>query len=214
MTEQTWQESLNTFLAERFWPDDQLLTDLRADIAERAPRINISAEAGAALATFVRAVGASRVLEVGTLFGYSGTWLARALPEGGHLDTLELSPLHAEAARGWFDRAGLGDRVTVHLGDAQESLAGLEGPYDIAFIDADKEGYPSYLEHALRLVRPGGVIFADNIYQRGGLVQSEEGNSSARAIREFVERIASEPRLASTVLPIGDGLSMSVVAAG
>jgi caffeoyl-CoA O-methyltransferase len=213
MTEPTLHDALNAYLAERFWADDQLLQDLRADIAARAPRINISAEAGAALATFVHAIKATRILEVGTLFGYSGTWLARALPRDGHLDTLELSPMHAEAARGWFDRAGLGDRVTVHLGDAGKTLAGLQGPYDLVFIDADKEGYPSYLEHALRLLRPGGLVLADNIFQRGRLADSDEGDSSVQGIRTYVERIASDPRLHSTVLPLGDGLSLSVVSA-
>jgi caffeoyl-CoA O-methyltransferase len=213
MTEQTTQAALDAYLAGRFWAEDQLLKDLRADIAARAPRINISPEAGAALATLVHAVRATRVLEVGTLFGYSGTWLARALPEGGHLDTLELSPVHAEAARQWFDRAGLDGKVTVHLGDAGETLATLAGPYDMVFIDADKEGYPSYLDHALRLVRPGGLILADNIHQRGRLAAAAQDDGSVRAIQAYVERIATDPRLQSTVLPLGDGLSLTVVSA-
>ena len=158
---------LDAYLAALFWPEDGLLTDLGRDIAARGPQIQVSAEEGRLLALLVTATGARRVLEVGTLYGYSGVWMARALGPGGHLDTVERSPAHAEAARRWFERAGLGDRVTVHEGAAMEVLPGLAPGYDLAFIDAAKSEYCAYLDHALRLVRPGGLILADLLISRG-----------------------------------------------
>ena len=113
---------LEQYLEEHYWAEDDLLRALRADIAERGPQIQVSAEAGRLLSLLVRAVGATRVLEVGTLFGYSGIWIARELPEGGHLDTIEIETLHAEAAEHWFQRAGLADKVTVHRGAGADVL--------------------------------------------------------------------------------------------
>ncbi|ASO22794.1 putative O-methyltransferase YrrM [Actinoalloteichus hoggarensis] len=204
------------FWADRFWAEDDLLAALRADIAARAPRIQIQAEAGAALTTLLMAAGARRVLEIGTLFGYSGVWIGRALPEDGTLDTLELSPTHAEAAREWFDRAGLGAKVTVHVGAALDTLRTLTGPYDAVFLDADKTEYPDYLDRCLPLLRPGGLLIADNLFRRGAVAGEPEAPDSAvdersAAVRVFADRIASDPRLQSTVLPLGDGLSVSVL---
>jgi predicted O-methyltransferase YrrM len=136
--------------------------------------------------------------------------MARALPPGGHLDTIEFTPLHAGAAREWFERAGLGTRVTVHEGAALEVLPRLEGPYDLAFFDAAKAEYCDYLEHALRMVRPGGLILADNVFWNGR-VASESDDEDVRGIRDYNARIASDPRLSSSVIPVGDGLSVSVV---
>lgn len=205
------EDTLNSFLGEKFWAEDDLLRNLRADLAERAPTINIDAETGATIATVLKAAGAKRVLEVGTLFGYSGVWIARALPADGHLDTLELNEMHATAAAEWFAKAGLSDRVTVHQGPALTTLESLTGPYDAAFIDADKENYPAYFDHALRLVRPGGMIMADNIHRRGALVNSSVDDEGMRAIRELIDRLAAEPRVHSTVLGVGDGVSLSVL---
>ncbi|APU17631.1 MULTISPECIES: O-methyltransferase [Actinoalloteichus] len=201
------------FWADRFWAEDELLTALRADIAARAPKIQIQAEAGAALTTLLMAAGARRVLEIGTLFGYSGVWIGRALPADGTLDTLELSPAHAEAAREWFERAGLGSKVTVHVGAALDTLGTLTGPYDAVFIDADKTEYPDYLDRCLPLLRPGGLLIADNLFRRGAVAAStgEGVDERAAAVRVFAERIAGDPRLQSTVLPLGDGLSVSVL---
>ncbi|AOS65785.1 O-methyltransferase [Actinoalloteichus hymeniacidonis] len=199
------------FWADRFWAEDELLTALRADIVARAPQIQIKAEAGAALATLLRAAGARRVLEIGTLFGYSGVWIGRALPSDGRLDTLELSAEHAEAARGWFDRAGLGEQVTVHVGAALDTLRTLSGPYDAVFIDADKTEYPTYLDRCLPLLRPGGLLIADNLFRRGAVADPTVSDPRADAVRVFADRIAADPRLQSTVLPLGDGLSVSVL---
>jgi predicted O-methyltransferase YrrM len=203
---------LDAYLAGLFWPEDGLLTELGRDIAARGPQIQVSAEEGRLLALLVTATGARRVLEVGTLFGYSGIWMARALSPEGRLDTLERSPLHAEAARGWFARAGLDDRVTVHEGAALEVLPGLSPGYDLAFLDAAKSEYCAYLDHCLRLVRRGGLILADNVFRNGRVVQAGgDDDPDVRGIRDFNARITADPRLSSTVIPVADGLSVSVV---
>jgi predicted O-methyltransferase YrrM len=202
---------LEAYLRPLFWPEDGLLADLGRDIAERGPRIQVSAEEGRLLALLVTLSGGRRVLEVGTLFGYSGVWMARALAPGGHLDTVEFTPLHARAARDWFERAGLAGSVTVHEGPALEVLPRLDGVYDLAFFDAAKAEYPAYLDHALRLVRPGGLILADNVFWNGRAARDDGGDADVRGIRDFNARIAADPRLSSTVIPVGDGLSVSVV---
>jgi predicted O-methyltransferase YrrM len=170
----------------------------------------VSAEEGRLLALLVTATRARRVLEVGTLFGYSGVWMARALGPEGHLDTIEFSPMHAGAAREWFSRAGLGSQVTVHEGPALEVLPRLAGPYDLAFFDAAKAEYCDYLDHALRVVRPGGLVLADNVFWNGKVAKASD-DPDVRGIRDYNARIASDPRLSSTVIPVGDGLSVSVV---
>lgn len=210
-TATTVTPELEAYLRPLFWPEDRLLVDLARDLAERGPQIQVSAEEGRLLGMLVALSGARRVLEVGTLFGYSGVWMARALGPDGHLDTVELSPVHAEAAREWFSRAGLSSRVTVHQGPALEVLAGLHGPYDLAFFDAAKAEYCDYLDHALRLVRPGGMILADNVFWNGRVLDGDAADPDVRGIRDYNTRIASDPRLTSTVIPVGDGLSVSVV---
>lgn len=209
-TATTVTPELEAYLRPLFWAEDALLQDLARDIAARGPQIQVSSEEGRLLALLVTAVGAQRVLEVGTLFGYSGVWMARALPPDGHLDTIEYTPLHAGAAREWFERAGLGARVTVHEGAALEVLPRLDGPYDLAFFDAAKAEYCDYLDHALRTVRPGGLILADNVFWNGR-VAADSDDADVRGIRDYNARIASDPRLSSSVIPVGDGLSVSVV---
>src|ERR1700712_2509839 len=153
---------LEQYLAERYWAEDDLLREVRADIAARVPQIQVGAEAGRLLALLVRAAGATRVLEVGTLFGYSGIWMARELAPGGHMDTIEINPMDADAAEHWFERAGLAESVTVHRGGGLDVLATLKGPYDVSFIDADKASYPDYIRLSLEKLRPGGIVIADN----------------------------------------------------
>ncbi len=213
-TATTVTPELEAYLRPLFWPEDGLLEELARDIAARGPQIQVSAEEGRLLAMLVSLTGARRVLEVGTLFGYSGVWMARALAPGGHLDTIELTPLHARAATEWFERAGLADRVTVHRGPALEVLPRLEPAYDLAFFDAAKSEYCDYLDHALRLVRPGGVILADNVFWNGRVTGEGAGDPDVRGIRDYNARIAADPRLQSTVIPVGDGLSVSVVRPG
>ncbi len=200
-----------SWIGERYWSDDELLRDAHRRFAEVGPNIEVSNDTGAFLATLVRASGARRVLEVGTLMGYSAVWMARALPADGHLDTLELVDAHADFAEGLLRDAGLDERVTVHRGLAIETLRTLEGPYDLVFIDADKGGYVDYLERALELVRPGGVIVADNVSWSGRVADPGNEEPDTLALRRYHDAITGNSRLHSNVLPIGDGVAVSVV---
>jgi len=168
------------------------------------PDINVSPNEGRLLQLFAELVGARRILEIGTLGGYSTIHFARVLPDGGTLISLELEERHAEVARANVERAGLADRVEVQVGDARELLAALAendaGPFDLVFIDADKEGYPEYLEWTMRLSRPGSLVLADNTVRGGSVLDPQDG--SARATREFNERVAGDPRLSGIVLPL------------
>jgi predicted O-methyltransferase YrrM len=199
------------WLTERFWRDDEPLLAARERFAELGgPLIEVPNETGALLATLIRASGARRVLEVGTLFGYSAVWMARALPADGTVDTLELLDAHADQAEQLLRETGLAERVTVHRGSAADTLATLTGPYDLAFIDADKERYPDYLEHALRLVRPGGLIIADNVIWSGRVADPGEHEPGTEALRTYLERARAHPQLDTNVLPVGDGVAVSV----
>jgi caffeoyl-CoA O-methyltransferase len=201
---------LEQYLSERYWSEDDLLREVRTDIEQRGPAIQVSAEAGRLLGLLVRLAGATRVLELGTLFGYSGIWMARELPPGGRLDTVEVNPMHADAAEHWFERAGLADRVVVHRGAGLDLLAaGLGGPYDVAFIDADKEGYPEYARIALERLRPGGIVIADNAIRRGRIVQAgvDSGMDGIRALHDL---LSGDSNLVATTVPVGDGLAMAV----
>jgi len=202
-------DELETYLAERYWSEDDVLREVRADIAARGPQIQVSAEAGRLLALLVRAAGATRVLEVGTLFGYSGIWMARELPAGGHLDTIEIEKLHADAAEHWFERAGLAERVTVHRGAGVDVIATLPGPYDVAFIDADKHSYPVYARMALERLRPGGIVIADNAIRNGRIALAAQGEDN-EGIRGLHDLLAGDPDLVATTVPVGDGLAIAV----
>jgi predicted O-methyltransferase YrrM len=169
---------------------------------------------GALLGALVRATGGRAVLEIGTFVGTSAAWMARALAPGGRIDTLEADPARADRAEAFLDQAGLADRVRVHRGPAIETLPGLpDAAYDLCYIDADKAGYPAYLEQSVRLVRPGGLILADNVLSGGrvALPEAERGESAA-ALAEFTRAAIDHPRLVTTVLTIGDGVSLSAVA--
>jgi caffeoyl-CoA O-methyltransferase len=202
-------DPLEQYLSERYWSEDDLLREVRADTAQRGPSIQVSAEAGRLLALFVHALGATRVLEVGTLFGYSGIWMARELPPGGRLDTIEIEKLHADAAEHWFERARLSDRVVVHRGAGVDVLATLPGPYDIAFIDADKANYPHYTRLALERLRPGGLMIADNAI-RGGRIVEAGVNADIDGIRAMHDLLANDSSLVATTLPVGDGMAIAV----
>ena len=206
---------LVAYLGDLFWTEDAVMSALVADLRERGPQIQIGAQSGRLLQVLLAAVGARRVLELGTLFGYSAMWMARALPPDpvGHLDTVELAEMHAEAAERHLGEAGLADRVTVHRGRALEVMATLEGPYDALFIDAVKAEYPTYLDEGLRLVRPGGLILADNVHWSGRVADPLVTDADTTGLREYLRRIASDPRLLSTVVAAGDGLAVSVVRA-
>ena len=170
-------------------------------------------ELGALLEILVRAMGGRRVLEVGTFVGTSAGWMAEGLTDDGRIDTLELDDAHADMAEEFFREAGITDRVRVHRGPAATALAGLApGAYDLCYIDADKGGYIAYLEHAVRLVRPGGLVLADNVLWSGGVaLPAAERDESAEALRAFTTAAMAQPGLRTTVLTIGDGVTLSVV---
>lgn len=180
----------------------------------KLPSINVSASLGKTLHVLALAVGAKRILEIGTLGGYSGIWLASALPADGKMVTLELDPHHAEVAQENFRRAGVGDKVELRIGPALESLTKMaangEGGFDITFIDADKPGYVDYLEKALQLTRKGGLILADNALSHDALTKRDDS-----PIARFNEALAGKNNLASTLIPTLrehiDGLTISVV---
>jgi caffeoyl-CoA O-methyltransferase len=195
---------IDSYIEDLFGVQDAALKRALED-SRRAglPEIQVSPNEGKLLYLLAKMSGARRVLEIGTLGGYSTIWLARALPAGGRLVSLELDEHHAEVARNNLERAGLSERVEVRVGDARESLADLHGTgrvFDLVFIDADKEGYPEYLEWSLKLSRPGTVILADNVI-RGGTVLEPEG-SSGEAVQRFNRRLAEEPRLEAVLLPV------------
>ncbi len=220
MSQETWtavDEYFDGLLAP---PDGALDEAARASREAGLPQISVSPGQGKLLQVLALAVGARRILEVGTLGGYSTIWLARALPPGGRLITLEASPLHAEVAGANIRRAGLAEVVQVRLGPARDTLAELIGaaaePFDLIFIDADKSGYPGYLELSLRLSRRVTMIVGDIVARGGKVADPASDDADVRGVRAFLEQIAAHPRLAGaasqTVGSKGyDGFALAVV---
>jgi len=202
-------------------PSDEILDSvLLANEQASLPAIGVSRLQGKFLEVLVRICGARRVLEIGTLGGYSTIWMARALPEDGRIVTLEFDLHHAEVASANLLRAGVAERVDLRLGPAIESLPKLVGtsdaPFDLIFIDADKESYAEYLDWALKLSRPGTVIVADNVVRDGKVIDPECDDPRVQGIRRFADRLAAEPRLSATVLQtVGikgyDGFAVALV---
>jgi caffeoyl-CoA O-methyltransferase len=212
---------IDDYVEERFAPQDEALeAAVRESRRAGLPEIQVSPNEARLLQLFAEMVGARRILEVGTLGGYSAIHFGRALPEGGGLISLEIDERHAEVARENVERAGLSERVEIRVGDARELLAQIaengEGPFDVVFIDADKEGYPEYLEWALRLTRPGSLILGDNTVRGGSIL--DPADASARATGEFNDGIVRDPRLSAILLPILreriDGLTIALVREG
>lgn len=196
------------YLAARCEGDDAFLRELKA--AARAaglPAISVAPEQAALIQVLLRAAGAREVVEVGTLAGYSAIRMARALPEGGRVRTIEASPAHAAFARGWIARSDVAARVELHEGRGADVLARFAaGGVDAVFLDADKGSYGLYLEHALRLLRPGGLVMVDNAFAFGELFAASPRDPEVLAVRAFNDRIAADRRLAAAIVPIGDGL--------
>jgi len=222
MTQESWA-AVDTYLHDRLVPHDQALAAaLAASEAAGLPAIAVSPTQGKLLQILAQALGARRILEVGTLGGYSAIWMARALPPGGRLVTLEVDARHAEVARANLARAGLAAVAEVRLGPALETLPRLAaegaGPFDLAFIDADKPSNPEYFEWALRLARPGALILVDNVVRDGRVIDAAGGDESVRGVRRLLDRIAAEPRVSATAIQtVGikgwDGLAIARVAA-
>ena len=201
------------YISGLFAPEDELLASLREE-ADRTglPPIAVSADEGRLCKFYSHRSDARRVLEVGTLGGYSAIWMARALPDDGELLTIEIEPKHAEFARRYIERAGLADRIDIRIGRALEVLPSLDGEqFDAVFIDADKEPMPNYFEWALRLLRPGGLLIADNTLWGGKVYDDAEQDEKTTAVREFNRRMATDPRILSILVPTHDGVAIGVV---
>jgi len=197
---------LEEYATELFVQEDPLLAELRAEMEARDfPLIQVPARTGQLLSILVRACGARRVLEVGALGGYSALWMASALPADGRLLTLEKEREHAELAREFIERAGRSEVIEVRVGNATDLLPAVDdqGTWDVVFLDADKERYGFYLKHAERLLRPGGLLLADNVFWQGRILEeSGEADEATRALQEFNRALAGHSSFDATIVPV------------
>jgi predicted O-methyltransferase YrrM len=220
MSQEQWT-AVDRYVAGLGPPADPVLeAALAAQAAAGLPPINVAPNQGRLLQIMARAMGARAILEIGTLGGYSTIWLARALPAGGRLITLEADPRHAEVARANIARAGLAGVVEVRLGPALETLPQLAaagaGPFDLVFIDADKANTAAYFEWALKMTRRGGMIIVDNVVRDGAVIDADSPDASVQGVRRFMDALAGEPRLTATAIQtVGskgyDGLAIATV---
>ena len=216
----TWTRVDRYFTEALIRPDRGLDAALETNRNSDLPAIDVTALQGRFLEMLVSVSGARRVLEIGTLGGYSTIWLARSLPRDGVVVTLEIDPKHAAIARKNIATAGFADRVDLRVGPAAESLAALAAepvaPFDLVFIDADKAGYPEYLKWALKLSRPGTLIIADNVVRDGKVTDAKSPDPNIQGVRRFTEMVSAESRLSATVLQtVGskgyDGFAIALV---
>ncbi len=170
----------------------------------------VGAAEGSFLHILAKAVGARRILELGTAIGYSGTWLARALPNGAELITVEADPETAKIADANLTRTGVRDRVTLLVGPAQEILKDLDGPFDLIFVDINKEGYPDVMEPCIQRLRVGGLLVTDNVLWHGSVADPKDRSAETRAIRTYNERLGKDPRMIASILPERDGVSVAL----
>ncbi|HMQ31614.1 MAG TPA: O-methyltransferase [Chloroflexaceae bacterium] len=222
MTQERWT-TVDAYFAERLLPADPALEEaLRATAEAGLPAINVAPNQGRLLHMLALMVGARSILEIGTLGGYSTIWLARALPPGGRLVTLEAEPRHAAVARANLARAGLAEVAEVRVGPALATLPGLAaeglGPFDLVFIDADKASTADYFRLSLAMCRRGSLIVVDNVVRGGEVTDPGSRDASVQGIRRFVEAVAAEPRVTATALQtVGtkgyDGLALALVTA-
>lgn len=185
-------------------PDSVLDSTLEASAAAGLPSISVSACQGKLLMLLAMSIGARRILEIGTLGGYSTIWLARGLPADGSLISLEYEKKHADVARANIEQAGLSRNVNIRVGAALDTLPTLlaekKGPFDLIFIDADKTGYPDYLPWSLKLARKGSLILADNVVRSGKIADPTSTDATVQAVRRFNQLVAAEPRLSATAI--------------
>lgn len=220
MVNELWT-AVDEYVADRLILSDPALdAALAASAAAGLPDIQVAPNQGKLLQLLAQVRGARLILEIGTLGGYSTIWLARALPAGGRLISLEVDPANAHVARANILRAGLDDRVEIRVGPALDSLPRLAddgaGPFDLVFIDADKKSNPDYLAWALKLTRPGSLIIVDNVVRGGRLVDETRSDPDIQGVRQMMEMIGDEPRLSATVVQtVGgkgyDGLAIMLV---
>ena len=200
------------YLAARTQGDDAFLTELkRAAAAEGIPPIWVSPEQASLMQILLMAAGAKQVVEVGTLAGYSAITMARALPEGGRVRTIELDDKHADFAEEWVSRSDVAGRVEVHRGAGADVLAGFDDDSaDACFLDADKSSYPVYLDHAMRIVRVGGLILCYNAFAFGQLLAEHPTDREVGAVRAFNDHVPTVAGLRAVIVPIGDGCWVGV----
>ncbi len=207
-------DAVERYLAKLNHSSDPVLEEIaRGNTTRGLPLVD--AEVGALLRVLATAVGAKQILEIGTAVGYSGIWLAGALPVDGMLITIDINETRAKEARENFARAGLADRVSVMVGDAKLKLAKVSGPFDVIFQDGDKLQYTPLLDRLVALLRPGGLLLTDNVLWNGEVVPGfvanpRQNKDDTRAIAEYNERVASHPQLRTAIVPLRDGVSISV----
>ncbi|HZY82667.1 MAG TPA: O-methyltransferase [Cyclobacteriaceae bacterium] len=213
--------SVDNYINAMFAPhDDALAAAERAIVESGIPQISVSPNQGKFLHVLAKMCGARKILEVGTLGGYSTIWMARALPPGGKVVTLEIDPKHAEVARANFERAGLSNVIDIRLGKAVDSLPALkaasEGPFDMIFIDADKPPYAEYFQLALKLSKPGTLIVADNVIRAGKVLDAQTDDEMVSGVQRFNKVLSQTPGVTATIIQnIGakehDGMALIVV---
>jgi predicted O-methyltransferase YrrM len=223
MVEDQWTE-VDRYFSDSLIPSDPILESaLEASVAAGLPAIAVSPNQGKLLQILAQIVGARSILEIGTLGGYSTIWLARALPPGGQLITLELDPKHAEVAKLNVSRAGLLDLVDIRIGDALKTLPKLSaerrGPFDLIFIDADKQHIPEYFEWAIKLSRAGTLIIVDNVVRDGGVIDAHSTDPSIQGVRRFIELLRAKSGVSGTAIQtVGikgyDGFAIMLVGEG
>ena len=220
MGNEIWNE-VDRYFSERLGLEDDARAAAQRDChAAGLPPISVSAPQGKLLQLLALAIGARNILEIGTLGGYSAIWMARALPEGGRLVSLELEARHAEVAARNLERAGVAAKVSVRVGPAIETLPKLEregaGPFDLVFIDADKPSNPQYVEWAVRLARPGALIVLDNVVRAGKVIVEDSSDPTVQGVRRAMDVLAGDARLSATAIQtVGtkghDGFALALV---
>ncbi|MGD8732300.1 MAG: O-methyltransferase [Anaerolineales bacterium] len=209
----TYDLALESYVRALFGQEEDEFVSIREKtVAAGLPQIMIAPEEGRFLEFLAVSIGARNALEIGTLGGYSGSWIARGLAEGGRLLTIEQDAMRAQLARDNLDSVGLGHLVEVRNGNAHKILSEVsdEGPFDLIFIDAEKEGYPRYYAWAIENLAPGGILAAHNAFSHGAVVDDEDQRERTKALRRFSEQLASNSDFVSLIYPAGDGIAFGV----
>jgi predicted O-methyltransferase YrrM len=220
MTQEQWTQ-VDRFISGQLIPPDPVLDAvLQANADGGLPGIDVTPNQGKLLEILARMQQAADILELGTLGGYSTIWLARAVPAGGRVVTLEANPMHADIARANLMRAGVADRVDIRLGKALETLPRLaeekQGPFDFVFIDADRTNLTEYFDWAVKLAHSGSVIIVDNVVRKGGVIDASSEDANIKGVRRFAERLSSDSRVTATMVQTVsakgyDGFAMALV---
>jgi predicted O-methyltransferase YrrM len=208
-----YDDQLSAYIQSLFAVEDKDLVQAREEAARYGlPAININAEEGRFLQFLVRSAGARNAVEIGTLYGYSSTWIVRGLMPGGKLITIEKDPKHADIARQNIKSAGLAETIDLHVGDAKHILNQVQerGPFDFVFIDADRANYPFFFEWALEHLRAGGIVAAHNAFMKGSIAGMGEDQEHSALMRQFNRKVAEDARVTSTIFPAGDGTLIAI----